>query len=153
MIKTSHRQGGFAYIAAIVVCVVLAALATAAVRLGTTQQTTLNQDYLSARAWQAARAGTEWGAYQAIQTAAPNNCQALSTLTALNGFTVNVQCQVRTFNEGESAPGLARTVNVYQITATACNAAACPSNQVTSADYTERSRVISVCTLSQGVPC
>jgi len=149
---TLRRQGGFAYIAAIVVCVVLAALATAAVRLGTTQQTTLNQDYLSARAWQAAKAGTEWGLYQALDN---GNCPTTATLnmTALNGFTVNVQCQLTTYNEGESAPGTAQAANIIQITATACNAAACPSTAVTSPDYTERRRTVSACLRSIGTPC
>lgn len=149
MNTTLRRQGGFAYIAAIVVCVVLAALATGAVRLGTTQQATLNQDYLSARAWQAARAGTEWGAYQALHN---GSCLGNSTLAAVNGFNVTVQCQVTTYNEGQSA-GATRIANIYQITATACNAAACPGNAAASPDYTERSRTMSVCNRGVGVDC
>ncbi len=60
------RQSGFGAIAAIMILVMLAALAAALTRLGSTQQLTSAQDTLSARAWQAAKAGNEWGLYQAL---------------------------------------------------------------------------------------
>jgi len=155
MIRALKKQGGFAYIAAIVVCVVLAVLVTAAVRLGTTQQTSLNQEILATRAWQAARAGTEWGAYRALhQAQLVNACPALATTLAVpNGFNVTIQCQVKTYNEGQNSDTSVRQANIFQITAIACNAAACPSNAVTSPDYTERSRVMSVCNRGMGVDC
>ena len=61
------RQHGFGAIAAIVVLVILAVLAAAIVSIGSTQQMTSAQDVLSARAWQGARAGNEWGLYQALK--------------------------------------------------------------------------------------
>ena len=60
------RQHGFGAIAAVLVLVLLAALAAAVVRLANTQQVGAAQEYNAARAAQAARAGIEWGLYQAF---------------------------------------------------------------------------------------
>lgn len=139
------RQKGIGLVAAIAVLVVLTGIAAAVVSLGTAQQTTSGQDILSARAWQAAKAGNEWGLYQALQ----NNACAKSTLDlrADTGFTVTVSCTTRQFREGEnnSAPGLARTVTLFRIESVACNAATCPSNDpatIASPFYVERTRVV-----------
>jgi MSHA biogenesis protein MshP len=52
---------GFGVIAAIVILVILSGLAAFVVSLSTTQSITFAQDVQGARAYQAARAGTEWG--------------------------------------------------------------------------------------------
>ncbi|WP_342114821.1 MSHA biogenesis protein MshP [Pseudoduganella sp. OTU4001] len=156
-------QKGFGYIAAVVVVVVLAGLGVAAARLSTTQQTGSNQDMLSARAWQAARAGTEWGMYRALRN---QSCAAATTLNMGNGFRVTVNCTAKVFFEGEyeSAPDsgvfLPQGKTAFTITATACNSNACPDNAgVTSLEYTERSRVVTACSLNNaagtptGVSC
>ena len=126
---------------AIVIVVILAALAAALVSFGNTQQLTSAQDIRSAKAWSAARTGNEWGLYQALRN---NSCVAstLLNLTVDTGFWVTVTCDLRTYNEGESAPGTPRVVRVYRIEATACpSAAGCPDNaQATSAGYIERRR-------------
>lgn len=143
-------QRGFGYIAAIVIVVVLALLGVAATRLVTTQQTGANQDLLSARAWQAARAGTDWGMYRAVQD---RSCVGSTTLAMENGFSVNVRCSEAAFIEGEVSPGVPQHIRIYTITAVACNATACPSNDATtvaSHEYTERSRVITTCVLATG---
>jgi MSHA biogenesis protein MshP len=148
--KIKHQEG-FGYIAAIVIVVVLALLGVAATRLVTTQQTSASQDLLSSRAWQAARAGTEWGMYRALRA---NSCGGPSkTLAMENGFSVTVKCEEFAFKEGESAPGIAQHKKIYTVTAVACNAATCPSTDnatVASLEYTERSRVITTCSLANG---
>lgn len=146
----NRYQQGFGYIAAIVIVVVLAALGVAAARLSTTQQTGANQDVLSARAWQAARAGTEWGMYRALRN---QNCAAATTINMGNGFNVTVNCAASTFFEGEleNPPGtyLPQGKTSYTITATACNSAACPDNaRVADLEYTERRRVVTACALN-----
>lgn len=138
-----RRQQGFGAIMAIVVLVILAGLAAAMLRFGTVQQLTSAQDLLSARAWAAAGAGTEWGLFQALKNGICDVAPPPTLdLTATTGFRVTVSCSSRLFNEGESAPGVAATVRVYTIDALACNAAvSCPDNALaTSATYVERRR-------------
>ncbi len=137
--KRSER--GFGAIMAIIVLVVLAALAAAIVRLGSVAQATGAQNLLSARISQAARAGTEWGLYQAFKgswTSCSGTSQTLD-LSASTGFHVTVSCDSRSFNEGESAPGTPRVVRIFTIDAVACNSAACPDNAAaTGPTYIER---------------
>jgi len=137
------RQQGFGIIAAIVVLVIMATLAGALVRLGTTQQATSAQDFLSARAWQAARAGTEWGLYRALGPAA--SCVGSTTLDlrASTGFAVTVTCTAQPFNEGESTPGTPQVNTSYSIEAVACNAAACPDAALAATPgYIERKSLV-----------
>ncbi len=145
-----NRQQGFGAIAAIVILVILAALAAAIVSLGATQQMSSAQDVMSAKAWQAARAGNEWGLFRALSTATPadtwKTCSGLSEtldLSAQTGFHVTVFCDSWLYNEGESAPGTAQTVRIYRVTAIACPAASCTgTNDGTSPGYVERTRVV-----------
>ena len=140
--KTSFpsRQLGFGVIAAIVILVVLAGLAAALVSTSNTQHLSAAQDVLAARAWQAARAGNEWGLNQAL----PNNagvCAASTTLDlrADTGFFVTVSCRQFSFNEAGS------NRIFFEITSTACPVNGCPSNTpgtVATANYIERSRVV-----------
>lgn len=145
------RQRGFGAIAAIVVLVILALLSAAITSISTTQQTTAAQDVLSARAWQTARAGNEWGLFQALQggTWSGAACDAATLtqtldLTAETGFFVTVSCRSWSYSEGEDAPGAPHTVRVYRITAVACPAAVCPVTDATVAGvgYIERTRVV-----------
>ena len=90
----SRASAGFGAIAAIFVLVVLASLAAAIVRLGQSTQTGSAQDILGARAWAAARAGTEWGLYQALKgswTTCSGASQTLD-LSADIGMRVTVRC-------------------------------------------------------------
>ena len=141
-----RAQRGFGAIAAIVVLVMLAALAAAIVAVGSTQQLTSAQDVMSARAWQAARAGNEWGLYQALRGtwAECSNLSQPLDLTADTGFHVTVSCDSRLYNEGESVPGTPQAVRVFHIQAVACPAAACPATDVSVAGpgYIERTRVV-----------
>lgn len=151
---TSNLQRGFGMIAAIVILVLLSALAAAIVALSNTQSLTVSQDILSARAMQTARAGTEWGLYQAFGNASAwggascNSGTQGSPVTttvdtsALNGFQATVSCWSAVYNEGESSPGVPKTVRVYQITAVACPAAPCPQTGAATAGpgYVERRR-------------
>ncbi len=127
--------------AALFVLVMLAAMAAAVVRLGWSQQTTFSQDILSARANQAARAGVEWGIYQAIKgtwTSCGSATQTLNLQTEL-GMWVTVTCTQNSYNEGEydNAGTISNTViKVYNIEAVACNGTAtCPDNTAAVKPY------------------
>jgi MSHA biogenesis protein MshP len=138
------RQQGFGAIAAIVILVILAGMSAAIVSIGTTQHITSAQDVLSAKAFQAARAGNEWGLFQALKN---NACAASETLDLVSetGFNVTVYCEEKLFNEGESSPGTPQTVTLYEIQAVACPAASCPSTDgatVAGLGYVERRRVV-----------
>jgi MSHA biogenesis protein MshP len=138
---------GFGAIAAIFVLVVLASLAAAIVRLGQSTQTGSAQDILGARAWAAARAGTEWGLYQALKggwsTCGGGTSQTLD-LTADTGVRVTVRCTSSVYNEGETATGAVQTLRLYTIDAVACNSSsACPDNtRAVQPGYIERRRQV-----------
>jgi MSHA biogenesis protein MshP len=124
------RQRGFSIVSAIFLLVVLSALGAFMVTFSTVQHTTSAQDIQGARAYQAARAGMEWGVYQVLQNGGA--CAAATSLSlsgALSGFNVNVQCIAPAgspYTEGES------TVHLYQITSTAT------SGTLGSVGYVER---------------
>ena len=144
---TKHRrERGFGVIAAIVVLVILSALAAALVRFGVAAQTTAAQAVLAAQASLTARAGIEWGLYQAFKGSWTSCSNASSTLPQAVGqnFRVTVSCDSRSYNEGESVPGTPRTVRIYTIDAVACNAAtSCPDNtRATTPGYVERRRQV-----------
>ena len=63
-----HFQQGLGMITAIIILVILASLAGAMATFGTTQQLTSAQDVMSVKAWQAAKAGNEWGLYMALNS-------------------------------------------------------------------------------------
>jgi len=128
------RQAGVGIVTAIFLLVVLAGLGVAMVGIYTSQQASSNLDLMGAQAYQAARAGLEWGIFQ---TRAGGKCAqgsmsanpytekfAMPAGTSLSAFTVYVNC---------TAQGGAALVR-YVITAEACNmpdasatATACPA--------------------------
>ena len=142
-------QQGFGAIAAIVVLVILALLAAAIVSMSATQQLTSAEDVLAARAWQAARAGNEWGLYQALKR---SSCASAELdLSANTGFHVTVTCESWQYQEGgESVDGstaktVSVTVSVYRIKAVACPVSTgCPAldARVAAPGYVERTRLV-----------
>ncbi len=86
------RQRGFALVAAIFLIVVLSSLGVYIVRISGIQHQTVNVALLGARALQAARAGVEWGAFQALDSAACTTTTLALTEGGLNGFDVEVTC-------------------------------------------------------------
>jgi MSHA biogenesis protein MshP len=148
------RRGprGFTIVTAVFLLVVLSLLGVFIVSVTGLQQSSQQLDVQGVRAYHAARAGIEWGAWQVLD---PNNdlpgfggtanlppCPGASTnVTGLGGslspFTVTVTC-----NAAINAPTTEgnRNVAAYQIIATACNqpaAGACP-NPAPASGYVER---------------
>ena len=153
-------QRGFGAIVAIVILVIMATISAALVRMGTTQQVTSTQDILSARALQAARAGNEWGLYQALPhppLPSPTWCVpgavgaaqtvAVTTLDlrASTGFSVTVTCRSESFNEGEISLGVQSVTATFSIEAVACNSATCADAALfATPGYVERKRLVTV---------
>lgn len=108
-------QRGFSIVTAIFLLVVLAAMGAFMVTFSTVQHVTSAQDVQGVRAYQAARAGIEWGAYQAVRNASCVGSTTLPTLGGtLAGFAVTVLCTASgPYTEGSTA------VSIYLITSTA----------------------------------
>lgn len=119
-------QRGFSLISAIFLLVVVAGLGTAMLTFSTNQQQSSALDVLGSRAYQAARSGMEWSAFQIarsdVSTVYATACQGATTTTTLPalagtlaGFTVTVQCSATTHDDGSAAT----PVWVYRIVSTA----------------------------------
>ena len=78
--------------AAIFLIVVLASLGTYIVRISGMQHQTVNVTLLGSRAFQAARVGVEWAAFQALDSAACTTTTLTLTEGGLDGFDVDVTC-------------------------------------------------------------
>lgn len=119
-------QIGFSLVSAIFLLVVIAALGTFAVTLSTTQHQSAALDVTGARAYQAARAGIEWGAFQALRNGAcVNTVLPAGTFPGtLSGFEVTVVCPSTTHTD-TGVP-----VIVWNITSTATQGAPNTANRV-----------------------
>lgn len=138
-LRMRRKSAGVALVTAIFLLVALAGLAVAVVSLTTTQQAASVQDLQGQRAYQAAKAGTQWALFIALRTGptppTPDvtlGCPGTYTVPmpagTLAGFAVTVSC-------GASVDGH------ILITSTACNQpvqnGGCP-NPVRGADYVQR---------------
>jgi MSHA biogenesis protein MshP len=149
MCRKAHS--GFSLIAAIFLLVVLALMGTLIVSITSMQSASGQLDLSGVRAYQAARAGTEWAAYEVldpdnalnpascspvVMPSCPTSPTNLSSLVGtLSSFTVSVTC-AQAADTTESN----RNVRVFQIVATACNqpsGGSCPNASPTSG-YVER---------------
>jgi MSHA biogenesis protein MshP len=131
-----NRHKGFAIVSAIFIIVVLAALGGFIATVSTTQHVGSALDLQGARAYQAARAGTEWGI---AQTTNPLFCtnNPSSNIGVVNGISVTVLCRrIATGDVVEVGLG-----SIYQVTAIACSqpdvAGACPGDAA-APNYVER---------------
>jgi len=127
------RLNGFALMAAMFIIVTLAAISVYLLSISTGQLATVAQDEQGARAYQAARAGIDWGAFQVLRNAsgafATTTCTTpaasqtldLGTLGAPGGtsFRATIACTRTTETEAGA------NVQIYVITATGCNRATC----------------------------
>jgi MSHA biogenesis protein MshP len=134
-----RRVAGFALMLAIFMIVTLAAIAVYLVTISTGQLEAATQDEQGARAYQAARTGLDWGAYQLLRNGA--FCAASTTLPltqGLAGFSVEVACQQVGVTETDGGA----QVSVYRVTATGCNQSPCGS--AVGPTYVERQLQLTV---------
>ena len=121
------RSGGFSLISAIFLLVVVTLLGAYVATLSSNQHIAEALDVEGARAYQAARAGVDWGAWQILQApgggfrtscdgatyAAPFSQPLAGLAGTLSGFAVQVQC-------GSAATTEAGVnIRVYRLTVTA----------------------------------
>ena len=126
------RPAGFAIATALFILVVLAAIAAAMINLFSGENARLGMEAQGSQAYQAAKAGIEWGLYQQsinkVCTTAPQSFSPAAP--TLSGFTVSVTCTAA-----------ASTPLVYSIVAVACNqpaSGACPNTTNPGSGYIER---------------
>jgi MSHA biogenesis protein MshP len=110
---TPHSQRGFSLVAAMFLMVVLASLGAFMISLSGTQHFTALYALQGAKAYQAARAGVEWGISSAISAVA---CPAATTLNTFNGSLAGFQATVSCASSSHTENGA--TFNVYTISAT-----------------------------------
>jgi MSHA biogenesis protein MshP len=128
-------QRGFVIIAAIFLLVVLGALGGFMLTVGALSNTASGLDIEGAKAYQAARAGIEWGAYQVLQNSL--NCASTTSFSpggSLSAYTVTVTCAAVLYSEITVSTG-----SIYTLIATACNhpaAGSCPGT--VQDNYVER---------------
>ena len=131
-----HRARGFTIVSAIFILVVLAALGAFIVSVSTNQQIGSALDVQGVRAYQAARAGLEWGLYRQLQDASCVGATSFApAASTLSGFTVTVACTDTA--DGSSSP----VIHSYLIQSTACNqpnGGSCPNTTNPSNLYVER---------------
>ncbi len=131
------RAGGFALPTAVFLLVILAALGAFMLGLSQLGSRAQDQDLLGERAYQAARAGIEWGAYQSLRNGTCAGTTLAFSGTSMQDMSTSVSCTRVVADE------LGTAVDVDQITATACNAAPCP-NPAPADGYVERQLTIVV---------
>ena len=130
--KTIRKfQRGLSLVTAIFLLVVMASLAAVMMTFFTAQQQSSVLDVMGTRAYQAARAGIEWGAYQVLQNSMPcaNSSNIVPLVGTMNAFTVKVDVTCgssTTYYEGTTQ------VIIYNLTSTAT------LGQVGQPDYFER---------------
>lgn len=155
------KAQGFSLVAAIFLLVIIAGLGAFMLSVYSVQRATSNQDVLGTRAYHAAKAGLEWASFQildpenAIAITAPATCAAATGSPvfggALQGFVVNVTCNLTETREGSNV------IRLYQITSTAFWPPAPGVGTVPGPDYVERRIYTSLSTCRIGVgavaPC
>lgn len=107
------RQRGVSLIAGIFLLLLMASLAAVMVNLVSTAHVNTAADVGGARAYQAARAGAEWGMYQLdpnAQTAALPPC--VDGSPAIPGHTVTVTCSSSNYTEAGRQIGIYRIISV-----------------------------------------
>lgn len=142
--RRDQRQRGFALASAVFLLVILAALGAAMVNFASVQHASSSLDIQGSRAYQAARAGIEWGLYQGMRNSSCTTPNSFAPpAPTLSAFRVTVTC----------ASTVAGNISTFQtvetLTATACNqpsGGACP-NASPGAGYVQR-----VVTITFSVP-
>jgi MSHA biogenesis protein MshP len=128
-----RSQGGFSGVLVLAALVLMGGMSAYGVSLVTSVHSSFAQELSVARATQAAEAGMEWARFRLTRNPVPV-CSALQTLN-LPATLANYRVTVRCTATGVHTEG-AVTVRTYRVTATACNAPACPG--ALSGDYVER---------------
>jgi len=116
-----RREQGFSLVAAMFVMIVVALVVIAMARLSTTSSGSLSLSLQQARAYQAARAGLEWGIRRAVKGGVCTSDTSLTLDGMLGEFSgVLVRCVSTAYPARENG----KTVTMFSIDVTAQNAVA-----------------------------
>lgn len=135
------QEKGFVVVSALVIVVMLAVFGIAMALMGSLQQRQTALDLETARAYQAAKTGIDWGLYQLHNPATPPACQTISFNAGgqLSRFTITVQCTSTVINDG------AQPLLVYVVQSNACNnptGGNCPGTTTRSLAVERQLRVV-----------
>ncbi|HVC50064.1 MAG TPA: hypothetical protein VND43_07895 [Burkholderiales bacterium] len=108
-----YHQAGFGLALAVFILVILASLGAYLALVVPTQASENGQAFQTERAYQAARAGMEWGLYQVMRRNLCAASQSISMAPDMPGFSVMVTCQETTAQES------GQTVTFATLTSTA----------------------------------
>jgi len=133
MKRPLRRIRGFALILALFLIVALAAIGAYLLSVSNVQVESGIMDEQGARAYQAARAGLDWGAYRVLRDA---TCDPPTTIP-LGGFFAEVSCTQYGPENEDGTP-----VTTYRIVSTGCNFTPCATG--TGATYVERQLQLTV---------
>jgi len=115
-----RHERGFSLIAALFVMIVVALAVIAMARLSADTSGAFSLSLQQARAYQAARAGIEWGISRAVKEGSCASSASLSLDGSLAEFSgVRVSCEPRNYPARENG----KTLTLYTLTAVAQNAA------------------------------
>ena len=130
----ARRRGGFALMMAVFMIVTLAAIAVYLLTISTGQLEAVTQDEQATRAYQAARTGVDWGAYQLLQNTGSGFATACAALAVNSSFTqpplalaqglTGFYAEVTCLAAGSETEG-GVPLRVYQLTVTGCNRTPC----------------------------
>ncbi len=110
------RSRGFGLVAALFLIIVVVLVIIAMAHLSATQHGSNTLAIQQARAYQAARAGLEWGISRALDTASCAAGTPSLTGSSLAEFTVTVTCTLSSYTDNEG-----QTVQIFHLTAAAQN--------------------------------
>lgn len=109
-----HRQRGVSIITGIFLLLLMSVLAAVIASVVSTSHVNSAADIGGARAYQAARAGVEWGMFQLDPNASlPTLTNCVSGTPPIPGHMVTVNCQSSDYTEGS------RQIRIYRITSQA----------------------------------
>jgi len=122
------NQQGFSIVMAIFILVILGLLGGYMVRISGVQLSTFNYSLLGAKAYQASRAGIEWGIARIDNGGgcADVNAQSAMNFNGLEGFNVRLTCTSQGFSEAD------QNLTIYRINALS------QFSGYTSSDYVAR---------------
>lgn len=121
-LASAPQQRGVSVIAAVFLLLLMSVLAAAMAYLMNVTHVNMAADVGGSRAYQAARAGVEWGMYQldpnGTTAALPTCANVVAPFPAIPGHTLNVTCQafpsdVAVYQEG------GRQIRIFRIVSTA----------------------------------
>lgn len=99
-----RRPRGFALVAALFVIIVITLVIAAMARLSTTQHGSNSLALQQARAYQAARAGLEWGISRAVNAGSCGNSAVSMAAGGLSEFSVSLTCSSNSYTDDTGSP-------------------------------------------------